>query len=504
VEQARGDADRSEEGIDAGIGVEGRGKTGGEDQGQQVAGQSHHGHREHRGRDGEERGLRHELTHQATPSGAQGETHAHLAVAAGRPREEQVRHVRTRQEEDEPCDGGEHDRDLPGRRASLRVEADALGQHGEDVLVDGGRFAEPIRHDLHRGLGLVEARAVLQPPDHVDPAPPPLRDRKLRIEVGVHHQRRVRLRVEPQVVDSVEALGRHPDHLPGLAADLHRPADDRRVAPIPSHPQRVAEHQDTVGSRPHVVVGLQESTHVRSHAEEVEVVARDELADHPLGVGAFADHEHLTGVAGDPRERACLALDQPHRRPGERVPARGRRVGAPDLHQTVGLGDPVGRAEHQAVDEREDRRVHPDAERERQCRHERESGCSPKHAARVPDVLQQAVHRPPLHPHPQCVRQGPRREFEQARQARGRGRPLLGQAGLAVRTMRGERAQLRRPLLQPLLPPVGHHEQARETEQGSGEALGHRLPVSGARSAARLRKRATPSERAADPSGVSS
>jgi hypothetical protein len=116
----------------------------------------------------QEEALGQELAHQAGTVRAQGQAHGHLAAARGGTGELQARHVGAREQEHERDRAHEqghgrpqvadrlllegHDADAPAR-VCLRV---LLGQHR--------------REPLQVGLGLLDARAALEPSDDVEEA----------------------------------------------------------------------------------------------------------------------------------------------------------------------------------------------------------------------------------------------------------------------------------------------------------------------------------------------
>ncbi len=130
-------------------------------------------------------------------------------------------------------------------------------------------------------------------------------------------------------------------------------------------------HHGHVGALGLVVRGKRPAGN-RSDAEHVEDPRRHPLARHRLGVAVGAGHDHAADARNEPRrllDRAAPGLPVGHveRRP---VAARGRRGRFPDGHQTIGVAERE-RTKQRRVDEREDRAVGADAERERQRGHER-------------------------------------------------------------------------------------------------------------------------------------
>ena len=61
-------------------------------------------------------------------------------------------------------------------------------------------------------------------------------------------------------------------------------ADDAGVGPEASSPEALADHEHRVAARPAILAGEEGATEPRPHAEDVEVVGRDDLGIHPLGL----------------------------------------------------------------------------------------------------------------------------------------------------------------------------------------------------------------------------
>src|SRR4029453_17584736 len=182
------------------------------------------------------------------------------------------------------------------------------------------------------------------------------------------------------------------------AAEREHAANDGPVAGEPAHPEAVTEYDDerTLGT---ILLPRERTAVQRARAEHAEVLLRYVQRREVLGWSAVDEVD--PGIRGLVRPEmaanpdALLPGDELRDRGVERVAELRRIVGDHDLDDLVGVG--IGeRAQQQGVDDREDRGVRPDADREHgDCR----DGESPRAPEQPPgmadiasDVLQEARH----------------------------------------------------------------------------------------------------------------
>ena len=121
------------------------------------------------------------------------------------------------------------------------------------------------------------------------------------------------------------------------------------------------------------VLGHERAAGDRLDAEHVEDARRHPLARHRFGVAVAAGHHHAADVrrkAGDRLERPAARVPVEHVR-RRREASRVRAGGLPDRDQPIRVGVRQ-RPQQRRVDQREDRAVGADAERERQSPRRRE------------------------------------------------------------------------------------------------------------------------------------
>ena len=158
----------------------------------------------------------------------------------------------------------------------------------------------------------------------------------------------------------------------------------------PVHPELPRDHDDG-----HAILFALEKRAAcdRRHAQDVEIVVRDDRGADTLRLIAEARHRHHQSAVGGERDRALLGapqvLELRHRCGQPLLTAIGRLAPEPDQRVGVRVGQ---RAHEQVVDQREDGRVRADAERQREHRHRREAGILEQHPAGVARVLSEGVH----------------------------------------------------------------------------------------------------------------
>jgi hypothetical protein len=184
-------------------------------------------------------------------------------------------------------------------------------------------------------------------------------------------------------------LGHDADNRGRHVVDADRPAEDRRVGAVAQLPDAVAEDRD--GRRSRLVVLREEiAAQERPLPDQSEGVGRDVRPLVTLGHAPFVAHVHRRAVERRQPAEALLRLAQVLE-----IEVRHAHVGAARHVPLRDRHDAIGIVERQApdedgVDEGEDRRVHADAEGERDHRDRREPPILDEQARREPQVLKQA------------------------------------------------------------------------------------------------------------------
>ena len=134
-----------------------------------------------------------------------------------------------------------------------------------------------------------------------------------------------------------------------------------------------------------IVVGQQGASERGVDAEQLEVVAGDDLAErHPRLIAAF-DRRDRRAVGQHPREDRVLRPEI------EEVGVGAGRVGVAVAASRVDVDQPIGpvdgqRPQQRGIDDREESGVEADADGEGGDRHERERGAAQQPFQRVADV----------------------------------------------------------------------------------------------------------------------
>ena len=313
-----------------------------------------------------------------------------LAAAGGRADEQEIRDVEARNREQHRHGAIKDDEgrlNLAGQLLAQRPEVHA----GALVEVVGRRQSACDPAEIRSGSG--NRSAWLHPGNGIEEATghsPP-------VESSIQLKRR------PHVVvleDEAEILRHHADDRGRRAVHLHDAADHLRVAVEALLPQPIADHGDarSVGT---IVGGGNRAAEQRANAEH-----RKEFGGHSLVVQAhgFAHASQCQRVAEphcDVVERVIVALpvepvrgrDAGARRAYGGVEGRGGRVESRGHEQQL-LAVWIGqRPQQHLVDDGEDRRVAPDADRQRQDHRRGEAGTSPQAARHVTDVAHQVLDR---------------------------------------------------------------------------------------------------------------
>ena len=336
-------------------------------------------------KDGPERGehpaLDQELPDDAQTARAEREPDRHLALPRRAARQQHVRHVAARDQQQQP-----HRR---RERIQRRLESpdDAVGPADDlDDELPGIAvrilLGQPARDDVELRLRLRKRHARLQLRlEHEEPAI------DLRI-AAVQHDRPVQIRRELE-----EPLRRHADARRLHVVEHERPADDGRVHVVAVDPQLVGhdEHRRRARLR---IVHHEPAPEVHRHAEEREVVRRHGGADELLGSLVGRLQHVLRRSANHVLEDRGLLLKIEEFRGLEERPAARPGVGrVPNLDRDDPVRILIRKGVQQDVlDDAEDGRRRPDAQGERDDRQGREAALTDESPQAVADVLPHRLH----------------------------------------------------------------------------------------------------------------
>ncbi len=174
-------------------------------------------------RHGQQKSFHQHLSHQLAAPGPHRRPDGHLATALRRPRQQQVRRVCHRDQQHQQRGGHQDDQRYPGLvpHGALPMAAILQGQARFEETVDLLPVVE-LRHPgllleqssvnaIQRGLCLCPRKALLGPPDQVQPViAPPVRSVPVWRQQRFEDQRNIDVGLIPQR-RACEALGRHPD-----------------------------------------------------------------------------------------------------------------------------------------------------------------------------------------------------------------------------------------------------------------------------------------------------
>ena len=295
-------------------------------------------------------------------TGAQGGAQSELSLSADRPREDQVRDVRARDDEHDGGHGEEHDEDRPRGRRNLiaqpldaqlyvclrRVRLRVLAHHRR---MQGGQL-RPCRFQRDAGRQAAE---------------------QLGHAVGAfgHHRRAEVMWTGHHVRDDLRLLrighGRleHADHGGGARTDADGLADDTRVAVEGGGPETMCEDHRTRG-RGTVVGGAEQAAEHGPEPHDLEERPVDDSGLHHTRLAEVESH-HREVDGGEIAERGDgggARLEVGDLRNGEGQVLGADALGAlADVDQAVLIAIDQGHEEH-GPHHAENRRVGPDAEGE--------------------------------------------------------------------------------------------------------------------------------------------
>ena len=280
--------------------------------------------------------------------------------------EEQIRDVRACDHQHE-CDDDEKGNERPlealaqrGRARAGGLEHEWLAQKGR-LELHRQRTGPNLRlHGAKRSGGRFERHARLHPEHDVQP-------RRVVVELDVSADRKDQVEGAPDL-DAEKPGRRHPDDRHRGKAERDGRADHARRAAEPLLPQLVADHGcPPVGAATRqVILRREQPANDGRHAERVEEVAADKEAIDRHRLAGYRQRALAATVAE--RQRAVEGLPVTADLIEGRVTEGGPRAAVAPVrqdHQALRMGHRQ-RPQDEAVDEREDRGVRADAERERQ------------------------------------------------------------------------------------------------------------------------------------------
>jgi hypothetical protein len=249
-----------------------------------------------------------------------------------------------------------------------------------------------------RGLELRHDRVEIRLRFRVGDAVPETRDGRdaWRRRAVRQNRRAVERQRRPEIPLEVEnrefELGWHDAHnLAGTAVDHDLPPHDRWIPAKQPLPEAMADDHD-VWCAGTAVVRHERAAPERRNAEQGEHVGRHVVGLNALGPIPARQVCAPIGVDRDVFERSCLLLEVSDIRRGE-AEANGVLLAVPPEHERNAIGLVIRqRLQHQHVHEAEDRRVRPDAERERRDCRDGESRRATQQPEAIAEILDQRAH----------------------------------------------------------------------------------------------------------------
>ena len=237
----------------------------------------------------EHEAFRQQLADQAAAARADRQSDPDLALTAGRARQQHVGDVGACHEQDQCHAQHQGCGDRPEHRVRLRMDPDVRGDgHGPLLVRLRMRGRKLLHDDLQVRLRPLDRLAVREPALHEQPA------LAAALEPGVAGRRRHAV-LNASRLDFLDPRQRQPhlrlqhrqharerrrcdaDDGVGLAVNEQRFAERRRIPSVVAHPRAVREDNGARRARA-IVFGQQRASERGADAEQLEVVARDDLA----------------------------------------------------------------------------------------------------------------------------------------------------------------------------------------------------------------------------------
>ena len=360
-----------------------------------------------RAENSEHRALGEQLLHDPGSCRSNGHANAHLPASGHSPRQEQVRHVRADDEQQQA--DADHERiEGHGVRLSHARKALRSGRH-EDLLVARrlhrivlrGVVGQHLMDERRKSrLRLVERHTALQSPEGKEKARVAILQHLLMRHDHVLHRDR-----DPHVGDLSDdfaaiARGRDTDDRESGAIDRDASTDGARIPIEQSRPISVADDHDWRAANPLILAAIECPAGLRRHAEDLEVIARDESSARMLRFTARADAHVESRDApgrnqpGDQRVPLAQITKQRIRkqiRAWRALRQRADACGVADRDKLLRVSHREVSQNHR-IDEREDGRVGADAEGQCQHHDRGKSGIAAQRTKRVTQILTQFFH----------------------------------------------------------------------------------------------------------------
>ncbi len=353
--------------------------------------------------------LEQQLAYELTAARANREPHGHLRRAAGGAREQQVRDVGARDEQNDQRDDLEDRERRTGPHEHVTLSATPVRQRhtlsrelrllrvGEpflqrQLLLDeiGVGHADAGARGLHRHTGL-ETREEIGPVVLTF-----FETGERRLHRGTQRDRHEELRARA-ARRPVESARRHADDGERLTVHDERPAEHVRILLEARDPVVFREHGHRRGAGRGGVLRRDQPPERRRQPKHVEVAARDLDAVDRQRLIVVPDVRAEDPVRGDARKDLLVARQVQEHRVGKdgiavaRVVARVRAVldaGRPEIDQRLRRLDRQ-RAQENLVEQRKNRGVRADAEPQREHRHRRDK----RRLAQHPEGERELAHR---------------------------------------------------------------------------------------------------------------
>ena len=184
------------------------------------------------------------------------------------------------------------------------------------------------------------------------------------------------------------------DHRVGPSVQADVPAHQVRIGAVAALPEAVGQDHHRVRARRGVLLGEERATPLGGHPQDVEVVARDHLAQDHLGLAVVALDGARVGRGGRHRgEGVARAVTHQLVRVPVRIEVAVPLDQAVYVHQRGRVAHAPLLEQHR-VDHGEDGRVRADPERQGEDRHRREGRRLAHHAQGEPQVREKCAHDP--------------------------------------------------------------------------------------------------------------
>ena len=306
----------------------------------------------------------HQLTNEPAAARAERRAQGNFLPARRRARQQQIRHVRARDQQDDGDGAQQHHQRTAGVADDFLLQG--AKRRAEAVAIVAWMIGlERRRHGVEIRLGLLAADAGLQ-----------ARERRIAVRAAIVVAQRLGIEKErlPDLDAPIGKLERgrhHANHLRRTTIHRNRLPDDRRVRAEPPRPQRMTQHHDVVAAWL-ILVRDERAADLRGRAEQREERRGHDGAFDALGLAAAGEIES-DGVVGRHLLEGMTSIAIVHVLPGggrDVVEPRTLQV-APDHHESIRVAVRKRPQQH-AVDDGKDGGVGTDAEREGEQHDDRE------------------------------------------------------------------------------------------------------------------------------------